>query len=156
MKKRNTMTWVLSAIILVVLALGVYAVYGTLADNFEARRISKAAERVQTGEATVEELADVQGITVDELLTSYGVTEEDAISEGSSMMEFAEKLTLAKYCEFAGLAFTEADFAEYKAANGIADDVTVDTKDAEIKAGFTAYIYEKQLAAESAEQPAAE
>ena len=90
MKKRNTMTWVLSAIILVVLALGVYAVYGTLADNFEARRISKAAERVQTGEATVEELADVQGMTVDELLTSYGVTEEDAISEGSSMMEFAE------------------------------------------------------------------
>lgn len=141
----------MTLIILVVLALGVYAVYGTFAEKFASKKLSEATERVQSGEATVSELADVEGMTVDELLESYGLTEEDDIDGKNSMMDMVQKLTLEKYCQMAGVEFDEADFAAYKAENSLGDDVTKDTKDEDVKTGYAMYVYQKQMEASNAE-----
>lgn len=156
MKKKNTMVWVLVLIIVVVLALGVYAVYGTFAENFASKKLAEATARVQSGEASVSELADVQGMSVEELLESYGITAEDDIDGKNSMMEMAAKLSLEKYCEFVGMEFNEEDFAAYKAANQLGDDVTKESKDEEVKTGYLMYEYQKQMEAASAEPAAAD
>lgn len=141
---------VMVVIIAVVLALGVYAVYGVIGEKLSTNKIKKSLERVQSGEATVEELADVSGLTVDEVLAQYGITAEDGVNKKTNIREMAEKLTLEKYCEFVGVTYNEEDFAEYKKENEIADDVTAETKDNDVKAGYAAYVYNKTAAAQQA------
>ena len=151
MKKGNPIIAVMGVIIAVVFALGVYAVYGTIADSVAQKKASEASAKIQSGEATVAELADASGMTVDELLASYDVAEEDAVSGNDNMMALADKLTLENYCAFSGLGFNEDDFNEFKAINELGDDVTKDTKDSEIKSNFAAYVYQKQQAQQSAQ-----
>lgn len=141
---------VMVVIIAVVLVLGVYAVYGVIGEKLSTNKIKKSLERVQSGEATVEELADVSGLTVDEVLAQYGITTEDGVNKKTNIREMAEKLTLEKYCEFVGVTYNEEDFAEYKKENEIADDVTAETKDNDVKAGYAAYVYNKTAAAQQA------
>ena len=151
MKKGNPIIAVMGVIIAVVFALGVYAVYGTIADSVAQKKASEASAKIQRGEATVAELADASGMTVDELLASYDVAAEDSVSGNDNMMALADKLTLENYCAFSGLGFNEDDFNEFKAINELGDDVTKDTKDSEIKSNFAAYVYQKQQAQQSAQ-----
>ncbi len=143
-KKDNTVVFMVLAVV-IVLALGVYAVYGVIGDKIAQNKAQKVSERVSSGEATVEELADINGKTVDELLASYGVSAEDGVDGNTGMMDFADKLTLEKYCEFTGVEYNEEDFAAYKAENGLGDDITAQTKDEEVKEGYVMYAYNKAL-----------
>lgn len=155
-KKGNGLKWISFAVIAAVLALGVYAVWGTLSTNVASNKAEETTSRIQNGTATVEELADMNGKTVDELLATYEIAEDAGIDGDSSMMELADKMTLKKYCEFFGLTYTDEDFAEYKAEQKLGDDVTVDTVDTEIKSGFATYVMDKQNAAQATADSATE
>lgn len=154
-RKVNGITAGLVAVIAVVLALGVYAVSEPISDSIKSNRATKLTERVQTGDATVSELADYYGMTYDEYIASYDITEEDEVTEDMSMGDFVGKLTLENYLEFAGMTYTNEDFETYKAANELGDDVTLESKDMDVKSGFGAYIYQKmqeEQAAQNAEE----
>ena len=152
-KKGNPILTVMVVVVAVVLALGVYAVYGTLEDSFAQKKASEMSAKVQSGQATVGELADASGMTVDELLASYDLTKEDAVSANDNMLAMADKLTLENYCRFTGLEFSESALDEYKAMNGFGDEVNKDTKDPEIRSGFAAYLYGKQQGAQAEAMP---
>ncbi len=154
MKKGNPIMAVMGVIIAVVFALGVYAVYGTIADSVAQKKATEISTKIQSGEATVGELADASGMTVDELLASYDVAQEDAVSGNDNMMALSEKLTLENYCRFTGLDFNEDEFNEFKTLNELGEDITKDTKDVEIKSNFAAYVYQKQQAQQSAQSEA--
>ena len=147
-KDMTVVAMVLSVVI--VLALGVYAVYGVVGEKISNNKLRKELERVQTGEATVEEFADVSGKTVDEVLASYGVSADDGVNGKTNMMEMADKMTLDKYCEFMGVTYNEEDFVAYKTENKLGDDITAETKDSDVKKGYAQYAYQKALEAQQA------
>lgn len=151
-RKVNGITAVLSAAVVVVLALGVYAVSEPISNSIEANRTAKVVERMQSGEATVAELADYDGMTYDEYVANFGITDEDGVTADTTMGDFVGKLTLEKYLEFSGMTYTAEDFAAYKEANSLGDDVTLDSKDMDVKSGFSSYIYQKLQAEQAAAQ----
>ena len=143
-KKGNGFAWLLVLAVVIVLGLGVFAVYGTFADMAGKKADEKLSERIQSGEATVTELADAQGMNADEFIKAYNLSDEDGINADSSMTEFSEKITLKQFCEFAGISYTDFDFDMYKVQAGLGDDVTAETTDMNIKSGFASYMYEKE------------
>lgn len=136
--------------VVIVLALGVYAVYGVMSDKMSAGKYARIQERVSSGEATVEEYADLSGRTTEELIGMYGLSDEDDVNKNTNIMDFADKMTLEKYCEFTGTSYSDEDFAVYKAENELGDDVTKDTKDSEVKNGYALYVYNKEQEAQAA------
>lgn len=154
---KNKLTWIMAAVVAVVLVLGVVAVFEPLKTSISQNKVEDMYMRLSTGTGTVSDISDALGMSTDELLASYGVAAEDNITADSSMKDFENAITLAKYCEYMGIALSEADFAAYKAENELGDDVTVETKSPEVKEGFMTYMYEKQQAeAEAAEAAEAE
>lgn len=142
---KNKFTLVMVLVVVAVLVLGVIAVSGPIGTIIENGKATKLQNRLMSGEATVNDMADYSGMSAEEFLASYTV---EGITGNSTMVEFQEALTLKEYCEFAGISYTEESFATYKAENGIGDDVTADTKDIETKTGYVNYMYEASQAAE--------
>lgn len=153
-KKMSGITWIMTGVIVVVLALGVYAVSGPIGDIIQKTKSEKAAERLMAGEGTVADMADLSGLSVDEYLAQYNVTAEDNITGSSKMVDFENVLSIAEYCDYAGVTYTEEDFNAYKTEKELGEDVTLDSTDSEVKTGFLTYVYEKQQAEQEASESA--
>lgn len=141
----NMINIVMVVIIVVVLGLGVFAVWDKLSTGIRQNQISNG------GEYTVAEVADQQGMEVEDFLTYYGVSAEDGITEKSSVSEMGDKLTLENYIKLNFGSYTEDDFTAFKAEQGLGDDITKDTKDSDVKMQFASYLYQKQVEASATE-----
>ena len=146
---KSKLTLIMVAVVAIVLVLGGIAVYEPIKTSIEQNKVEDTYMRLYSGTGTVSDIAEVSGMSVDELLAMYGITAEDNITAETNMADFENAMTLAKYCEYMGITYTDEDFATYKTENELGDDVTVETKDPEVKAGFTAYINELNQAAEA-------
>lgn len=145
----NSLVIVMIVVIVAVLALGVWAVWGTIFTNVRNNQLANGAE------PTVEELSDQSGMEIDEFLAQYGVADQGL--DGSSLMsEMTDPMTLTNYASFMGVSLTEDDFADFKTTNEIADDVTMDTTDPDIKSQYYMYAYQKQMEEQAAAQAASE
>lgn len=145
----NSLMIVMIVVIIAVLALGIWAVWGTISTNVRNNQLANGAE------PTVEELSDQSGMEIDEFLAQYGVADQGL--DGSSLMsEMTDPMTLTNYASFMGVSLTEDDFADFKTKNEIADDVTMDTTDPDIKSQYYMYAYQKQTEEQAAEQAASE
>ncbi len=142
---KNKLTLVMVLAVIVVFVLGVFAVSGPIGDIVENGKVQRLQNKIMTGEATINDLADYSGMSAEEFLANYNA---EGITGDSTMVEFQEALSLEEFCEFAGVEYTEESFATYKAENELGDDVTADTKDMEIKNGYANYLYEAAQAAE--------
>lgn len=150
----NLMNVVSVLVIAVVLGLGIWAVSGTVSENLNANRLA------DTSNWKIADYADQAGMSVDEYTAQYDLTPEDGITGKSTVMEMLDKLTLENYASYAcGRELTDEEFAEFKTANEIAEDVTKDTKDKDIKDKYAVFASQKlseEQAAAEAEQAAAE
>ncbi len=142
---KNKLTLVMVLAVVVIFVLGVFAVSGPIGDIIENGKVQRLQNKIMTGEATINDLADYSGMSAEEFLADYNV---EGITGESTMVEFQEALSLEEYCEFVGVSYTEDSFATYKAENELGDDVTADTKDMEIKTGYASYVYEAEQAAQ--------
>ena len=145
----NSLMIVMIVVIVAVLALGIWAVWGTISTNVRNNQLANGAE------PTVEELSDQSGMEIDEFLAQYGVADQGL--DGSSLMsEMTDPMTLTNYASFMGVSLTEDDFADFKTKNEIADDVTMDTTDPDIKSQYYMYAYQKQAAEQAASEASAD
>lgn len=144
---KNKFTLAMVLMVVVVLVLGVIAISDPIGDIIENSKSTKLLNRLMSGDATVNDMADYSGMTAEEFLASYTV---EGITGDSSISEFQAALTLKDYCEFSGTTYDDASFETYKSENGIGDDVTADTTDMEVKTGYANYIYELEQATQNA------
>lgn len=143
--QKNSMTWIMVAIVVVVLALGVIAVKEPIGEIINNRETTKIQNKIASGEGTINDMADLAGMTADEFLASYDV---EGITGDSKVSDFEAALTLEQFCTYAGISYDEESFKEYKAQQELGDDVTSETKDTEVKYGYANYMYQAMQAAE--------
>lgn len=153
-KKKDVSVVIMVLIIIAVAVLGGFAVAPTIGNIVSQNRTQKIAERISNGTATVDDLADGEGMTVDEYLAKYEVSSDDANGD-TSMGEFGEKLTLKNYCTYVGVTYSDESLEAYKLIYESQKDesedgdeekveITADTKDMEAKYGFAQYLYALQ------------
>lgn len=106
---------VIVIVVLAVLGLGIYAVYGKLSVNIENKAIEEG-----TSETTVRYAANLASMTVDEYLAQYGLADSD-LNGKSTQTEMIEKMNVENFAKFNGQE-TEAFLAEY----GLTDKATPD------------------------------
>ena len=154
-KKADVSVIVMVLVVIAVLVLGGFAVAPKIKETMAIRQSEQLSERVQNGTATVEDLANSEGMQFDEYLAKYEVKD---VKKDTNMVDFMEKLTLKNYCTFAGVEYSDEALEEYKAlAEAVEDaekddkeekeekaEITADTTDMEAKYGFAQYLYAKQ------------
>jgi hypothetical protein len=154
-KKADVSVIVMVLVVIAVLVLGSFAVAPKIKETMAIRQSEQLSERVQNGTATVEDLANSEGMQFDEYLAKYEVKD---VKKDTNMMDFMEKLTLKNYCTFAAVEYSDEALEEYKALAEAAEDaekddkeekeekaeITADTTDMEAKYGFAQYLYAKQ------------
>ncbi|MGN0180898.1 MAG: hypothetical protein ACI4DP_00545 [Candidatus Ornithomonoglobus sp.] len=153
MARRNAsgsmMTVISVAIIVVVLALGVFAVSGKISTNINVNKAQK-------GDSSIGYAADQAGMELEDYLAQYGLT-ADEVKAKDSVMDVANKMTLENFAKFAwGVELTDEEFEAFKKDQEIGEDVTKDTKDEEVRNKFNTYESAKQAAEEAAENAEAE
>lgn len=141
----NMLTVIMVAAVVAVLALGVWAVWGTISTNVRNNQLANGAE------PTVAEMADQSGMEVEDFLAQYGVA-DNGLNGKSLMSEMTEPMTLSNYATFMGVDLTDEDFAAFKLANELGDDVTKDTTDADVKSKYYMYAYQKKMAEQAADE----
>ncbi len=143
---------IMGIVIAAVLVLAVIAVWGPIKENYRTNSINSGTANYNAGE-----IADQMGMEFEDFLNYYDLTPEDGITEKSDVNEVADKMTLANMSQFYwGVELTDDVFAEFKADQGIADDVTKDTKDADVKDKYNQYQSAKQAEAAASATPAAD
>lgn len=141
------MTVISAAIIIVVLALGIFAVSGKISTNINVNKASQ-------GDSTIGYAADQAGMELEDYLAQYGLTTDDVKSK-DSVIDAANKMTLENFAKFAwGVELTDEEFEAFKADQEIGEEVTKDTKDEEVRSKFNTYQSAKQAAEEAAKEDA--
>ena len=159
MKKKTDVSVIIMVVVIVAVAvLGGFAIAPTISNIVAQNQAEKLAERMANGTATVSDLANSEGLKMDEFLAKYELKADDVAAD-ASMTTFMEKLTLKNYCAFAGVEYSDEALEEYKAVYNAADEtategededkkekaeLTADTTDMEAKYGFASYLYTLQ------------
>ena len=159
-KKKDISVLIMVLIIVAVAVLGGFAVAPTISNIISQNESTKRAERLSNGTATVEDLANNEGLKVDEFIAKYELTSDD-VNKNTGMAEFGEKLTLKNYCTFVGVTYSDESLEAYKTVyeasleeSEESDDeekkeITADTTDMEIKYGFAQYLYSMEQESET-------
>ena len=116
------MSLILVVIIIVVLAIGVFAVYGKVSDDAFKRSVENG-----TAPQTVATLARQEGQSVDEFLKSYDMT-DGTITGDSSQEDFYNYMSVEKYAAYQG-----SDFDTFISQNGLEGKVEKTTKMSDAK-----------------------
>lgn len=141
---------IMGVVIAAVLVLAVVAVWGPIKENYRTNSINSGTANYNAGE-----IADQMGMEFEDFLNYYDLTAEDGITEKSDVNEVADKMTLENMSQFYwGVELTDEVFAEFKADQGIGEDVAKDTKDADVKDKYNQYQSAKQAEAAASEAPA--
>lgn len=104
-------------VIAVVLGLGVYTVYGKISTNIESRAIESGET-----EQTVKYAADEAGMTIDEFLEEYGLTDTD-VNAKTPVSEMVTYMTVENFAKYNG-----QELDEFLEQYGLTDKVSADTK----------------------------
>ncbi len=119
-KKKSALDIVSNIIIVVliiaVLGIGGWAVYS----KYSQMPSNEAGQEVQT--PTVAEMAQTDGITVEEYLGKYGISEVAEITPETPVTEIIPHMTLANYAAFSG-----TDVAQMKTSMGLSEEYSDDT-----------------------------
>ncbi len=145
-KKTDISVIIMIAVIAAFAVLGGFAVAPTVQNIIANREIEARSERFANGTATVADLANSEGMKIDEFIAEYEL-KADEVNEDTAMTEFLSKLTLKNYCDFAGVVYTDDMLEDYKAENEAAKDLTDDTTDLAQKVAFVQYLSQKQQSA---------
>ena len=108
----TAITTILVIVILVVLGLSVYSIGNKIKSN-----LPETAE--ETAPATVQTTAEEKGLTVDEFIAEYGLTD---VTAETSMTEVYEKMTCGNYAKL-----NNQTFEDLVAQNELPESVTADT-----------------------------
>lgn len=142
-RRFSGMNVIMTLIIIAVLVLGVIAVWGPIKENYKDNRIS-------SGASNAGDIADQMGMSFDDFLAYYGLTGDEGINEDTDLASLVDNMTLENMSRFYwGVELTDDVFNAFKADQGIADDVTKDTKDADVKDKYNQY----QQALQATEAP---
>lgn len=151
-KKKDISVLIMVLVIIAVAVLGGFAVAPTIGNIISQNESTKRAERLANGTATVEDLANTEGMNVDEFIAKYELTSDD-VNKDTGMAEFGEKLTLKNYCTFVGVTYSDEALEKYKtiyeasleesegADKKEKKEITADTTDMELKYGFAQYLH---------------
>ena len=118
----KTMSLILGVVIIVVLAVGVFAVYGKISDDAFKKSVENG-----TAPQTVATLARQEGQSVDEFLKSYDMT-DGTINGDSSQEDFYNNMSVEKYAAYQG-----SDFDTFISQNGLEGKVEKTTKMSDAK-----------------------
>lgn len=123
-KKRATksdkiLNLIMCVVIIVILAIGIYATYGKLSVSLK----DKAVESGQA-EATVEYLARKADLEVEDYLAQYGLELSDTISKNTTETEMMDNMTLENYLKYNGGEQTAEEVLE---GTKLTDKATKDT-----------------------------
>lgn len=110
---------IIALVILVVLALGGYAV-GSEFLGRKANEPQTDTEQANTSQ-TVAQYAEANGTTADEFLAQYGLSDNEAVTADTNINMAAGYMTVEKFAEFSGTTVEEL-----KEQNGLGDEVTND------------------------------
>ena len=147
----NNLSKIMIAVIVVVLALGVFAVAGVVRDGAKRRAHEALEEKLNSFSATIGERADSLGMEFDEFLDYYGIKDADLKANDEEQKAY-EQMSLKNYVKFyIGSELTEEEFKEFKTSEDVGDDVTIDTTDTTVKTQYMLYYQEKQNAASAAD-----
>lgn len=150
--QKDSMSIIMIAVIVVVLALGAVAIYKSVSTT-------KKQDKLDSYNATITERADTLGMEADEFLALYGLS-ESGLKGSDSEQDAYEKMTLANYVKYSsGTELTEAELDEFKAAmaDQLGDaEATLDTTDMTVKAVYSSYAQQKQEEEQAAQQAAQE
>ncbi len=137
-------------IILVVLALGIFAVV-------KSSTARNQKSKLESYNATIAERADAMGYEVNDFLAAYGLS-DSGFTGKENESEAYNAMTLSNYVKFYnGTAPTEAEFEAFKAANAdVAKDATLDSTDGTVKYAYMTYLQEQQEAAQAAQSQSKE
>ena len=114
-------------LILTVLGIGGWAVYS----KFSQMPPEGTTEDIAT--PTISETAQEEGISVEEFLANYGLSEAEGLTGDTEITEMMPLMTLENYAKFSG-----ADVETIKQGMGLTEDYSNDTLMSEILADMTA------------------
>ena len=150
--QRDGMGFIMIAVIVIVIILGVIAVYKSISTT-------KKKDKLDNYNATITERADTLGMEADEFLALYGLS-DSGLKGSDSEQDAYDKMTLANYVKYSsGTELPEADLDDFKKAMGdqLGDaEVTLDTTDMNVKAMYSSYAQQKQEEEQAAQQAAQE
>lgn len=118
-KSDKILNLIMCVVIIVILAIGIYATYGKLSVSLK----DKAVESGQA-EATVEYLARKADLEVEDYLAQYGLELNDTISKNTTETEMMDNMTLENYLKYNGGEQTAEEVLE---GTKLTDKATKDT-----------------------------
>ncbi len=92
---------ILAVVMVIVIGISVYAIYTTASTKILDNQIATGEK-----EATLEYMADTEGITVDEFIEKYSL-KDAGLSKNSTETEVVNKMTLTNYATIAGTTVDE-------------------------------------------------
>ena len=130
-KKKNALD-IISNIIIVVLVLTVLGIGGwAVYSKFSQMPKEGTTEDITT--PTISETAEEEGISVEEFLAKYGLSETEGLTPDTEITEMMTHMTLENYAKFSG-----ADVETIVQSMGLAKEYANDTLMSEILADMTA------------------
>lgn len=122
----RTLNIIIVSVIIIVLGLGGYAVGTKISENLKNR----VDEPEQT--YTLQNVAVANGMTVDQYLAEYGVTDQEFTGE-TSFAEVANKMTLENYAKAQGIDVATLR-EEYVLPDSVSNDTVMETAQLEMPA----------------------
>ena len=148
----GNLNFIMIAVIAVVLALGIYAIYNSV-------HKTRKQDKLDNYNATIAQRADTLGLEADEFLKLYGLSDSGLKGSDSEQTAY-EKMTLANYVKYSsGSELTDADLEEFKEKMGdqLGDvEVAPDSTDMTLKGLYSSYAQQKAEEEQAAQQAASE
>lgn len=120
-KKKKSILDIISNIIIIILILAVLGIGGwAVYSKFSQQPSGETNETVTT--PTVSDLAQTEGVSVEEYLAKYGIADAEGITGESYITDAMPYMTLANYAAFSG-----TDVATVKESMGLEKDYADDT-----------------------------
>ncbi len=130
-KKKNALD-IISNIIIVVLILTVLGIGGwAVYSKFSQMPKEGTTEDITT--PTISESAEEEGLSVEEFLAKYGVSDSEGLTPDTEITEMMPLMTLENYAKFSGV-----EIETIKQGMGLSEEYTNDTLMSEILADMTA------------------
>ncbi len=144
-KKKMSALDIISNIIIVILILTVLGIGGwAVYSKFSQMPKEDTTENIAT--PTISQTAEEEGISVEEFLAKYGLTETEGLTGETEITEMMPLMTLENYAKFSG-----ADVETIKQGMGLSEEYSNDTLMSEILADMTAADQESGEEAQDAE-----
>lgn len=118
-KSDKLLNLIMCVVIVVILAIGVYATYGKIATNVKDKAVQEGRAA-----ATVEYLARQADLDIEDYLAQYGLELNDTITKNTTESDMMDNMTLENYLKYNGGEQTADEVLE---GTNLTDKATKDT-----------------------------